>query len=261
MKGYKVFNPDWTCRGFKYEVGKIYEIDSTPILCENGFHFCERAADCFNYYRFSPYNKVAEVEALGITDTDGTKTCTNKIKIVREINWEDVLKMVNIGKNCSGIGNTGDFNSGNYNSGWSNCGDYNTGYCNYGDYNSGKYNFGDYNTGNCNGGNRNTGDHNIGNYNIGDWNTASMSYGCFNSVKNNCENITMFNKPSDWTLEIWLHSQARFILNNIPDNADRLQWWNNLCDNNKEAIRALPNFDEKIFLEILSAEKFFRENK
>ena len=25
MKGYKVFNPDWTCRNFQYEVGKTYE--------------------------------------------------------------------------------------------------------------------------------------------------------------------------------------------------------------------------------------------
>ena len=27
VKGYKVFNPDWTCRGFQYEVGKIFEED------------------------------------------------------------------------------------------------------------------------------------------------------------------------------------------------------------------------------------------
>ena len=247
MKGYKVFNPDWTCRGFKYEVGKIYEINSNNGF---GFHFCERVVDCFNYYSFSPSNKVAEIEVLGITDTDGIKTYTNKIKIVREINWEDVLKIVNIGKYCSGIRNTGGCNSGNYNSGCSNCGNSNTGYCNYGDYNSGRYNLGDYNTG----------DHNIGDYNVGDWNTASMSYGCFNSV-DNCTNITMFNKPSNWTLETWFFSKARFILNDIPDGADRLQWWNNLCNDNKEAIRELPNFDEKIFLEILTAEKFFRENK
>ena len=25
VKGFKVFNPDWTCRGFQYEVGKTYE--------------------------------------------------------------------------------------------------------------------------------------------------------------------------------------------------------------------------------------------
>lgn len=27
MKGYKVFNSDWTCRGFQYDVGQVYEID------------------------------------------------------------------------------------------------------------------------------------------------------------------------------------------------------------------------------------------
>lgn len=29
MKGYKVFNGDWTCRDFKYEVGKT-EVKSIP---------------------------------------------------------------------------------------------------------------------------------------------------------------------------------------------------------------------------------------
>ncbi len=27
MEGYKVFEPDWTCRGFQYEVGKTFEKD------------------------------------------------------------------------------------------------------------------------------------------------------------------------------------------------------------------------------------------
>lgn len=30
MKGYKVFNPDWTCRGFQYSVGETFEEDVTP---------------------------------------------------------------------------------------------------------------------------------------------------------------------------------------------------------------------------------------
>lgn len=25
MKAYKVFNPDWTCKGFQYEIGKRYD--------------------------------------------------------------------------------------------------------------------------------------------------------------------------------------------------------------------------------------------
>ena len=44
VKGYKVFNPDWTCRGFQYEVGKIFEEDVKPSCCDRGFHFCEKAA-------------------------------------------------------------------------------------------------------------------------------------------------------------------------------------------------------------------------
>lgn len=64
IKGYKVFNPDWTCRGFEYEVGQTYEEDVEPIVCDRGFHFCEKAADCFNYYQFNSVNKVAEVIAL-----------------------------------------------------------------------------------------------------------------------------------------------------------------------------------------------------
>lgn len=32
MKGYKVFNKDWTCRGFQYEVGKTYEMEKAPGL-------------------------------------------------------------------------------------------------------------------------------------------------------------------------------------------------------------------------------------
>ena len=57
MRGYKVFNNDWTCRDFQYEVGKTYKHDGKISLCGSGFHFCEKAVDCFNYYGFSSENK------------------------------------------------------------------------------------------------------------------------------------------------------------------------------------------------------------
>lgn len=90
MKGYKVFEPDWTCKGFQYEVGKTFEEDFTPSCCNRGFHFCTDLKDCFSYYNFDPNNKVAEVEALGDIDaeSDNSKHCTNKIKIVREVTWK-----------------------------------------------------------------------------------------------------------------------------------------------------------------------------
>ena len=201
MKGYKVFNKDWTCRGFQYEVGKTYEMEKAPVCCDRGFHFCGRLVDCFNYYGFDSENKVAEVEALGAINDDGNekKYCTNKIKIVRELTWYEVLDLVNTEKNNTGRNNSGPCNTGDDNTGYRNTGDNNTGNRNTGDYNVGYYNTGhkntgDCNTGCCNRGNGNTGCWNTGHRNTGDWNIAGHSTGCFNT-KEEC--ILFFNKPSD----------------------------------------------------------------
>lgn len=273
MKGYKVFKPDWTCRGFQYSVGKTFEEDVTPSCCNRGFHFCTELKDCFNYYSFNPNNKVAEVEALGEIDTeiDGSKHCTNKIKIIREISWEEVLRMLNTGKANMGFGNIGNYNSGNYNSGSYNSGTHNTGKNNSGNYNSGNCNDGSYNSGNCN----------DGDYNTGDWNKTNFSSGCFNTEESK---ILMFNKPSDWSIEDWRCSKAKELLNTISYNAlqwvhsdkmteeekeqypkykttggylkklDKIEcnqlWWNTLSDCDKNVIKSLPNFDAEIFKEI-----------
>ena len=197
MKGYKVFNSDWTCKSFHYKVGETYEIDGKPTCCKKGFHFCKKLVDCFNYYSFDPNNKVAEIECLGDVDFGEDKYCTNKIKIIKELSWEEVLTLVNSGDcntgrcntgnnnsgDCnSGDCNTGHCNTGNNNTGNNNTGDYNTGYCNTGYCNSGNrnignYNSGDYNSGRCNSGNRNSGRCNSGNYNTGDYNTGDYNTG------------------------------------------------------------------------------------
>ena len=235
MKGYKVFKPDWTCRGFYYEVGKTYEMKEDPVCCERGFHFCGKLIDCFNYYKFDSENKVAEIEATGAIDDDGNeeKYCTNKIKIVRELSWHEVLDLVNTGKDNTGRDNTGDRNTGDRNTGNRNTGDWNTGNRNTGDWNTGNRNTGDWNTGNrntgdwntgdrntgnrntgdWNTGNRNTGDWNTGDWNTGNWNSADYSTGCFNTET---ENIRLFNKPSDWTYHDWLNSKARYVMNDCP---------------------------------------------
>ena len=183
VKGYKVFNPDWTCRGFKYTVGETFEEEVELSVCNRGFHFCEKAADCFNYYHFDPANKVAEVLALGDVVTKGDKSCTNKIQIVREIPWTELLKIVNTGKSCSGYRNSGNFNSGNHNSGNFNSGDKNSG-----NWNSGNWNSGDNNSGNCNTGNKNSGNWNSGNFNSGDNNSGNCNNGNWNSGNKNSGN-------------------------------------------------------------------------
>lgn len=95
MKGYKVFNSDWTCIGFQYEVGKTYEMDEKPRICDKGFHFCKKLIDCFFYYPFDyTRTKIAEVEALGdikgYNSDETSKCCTNKIRIIREIPFSNL---------------------------------------------------------------------------------------------------------------------------------------------------------------------------
>jgi hypothetical protein len=114
IKGFKVFNSDFTCRGFQFEIGKEYKHKGKIEICSSGFHFCTKANDCFEYYSFNPENKVCEVEALGKTEThnEDSKVCTNHIRIICELTWHEVLDAVNMGKGNTGRANSGDRNSG-----------------------------------------------------------------------------------------------------------------------------------------------------
>ena len=130
----------------------------------------------------------------------------------------------------------------------------------------------------CNTGDRNTGNCNTGNCNTGDWNCAFGSSGCFNTGE---PTITMFNKPSSWTLRDWMNSDARYYLNQIPKNVVEWVWSSDMTDKEKKEhpeykttdgylkvldesecaqiwwdgvdehvhgiIKALPNFDAAIF--------------
>ena len=242
MKGYKVFNPDFTCIGFQYEVGKTYEEGVVPSVCKVGFHFCTKLVDCFSCYDFDPNNKVAEIEAIGDIDEGDNKCCTNKITIVKEIAWQEVLEIVNTGKGDTGLRNSGDCNSGNRNSGNRNSGNRNSGNrnsgnCNSGDWNSGDcnssdWNSGDRNSGNCNSGNRNSGDWNSGDWNSGDWNKTSFSSGVFCTEQ---PKLIMFNKPTEITFAEWKNSRACRLLNRIDFRPTEFTWPSNMTDEEKAA--------------------------
>lgn len=67
VKGFKVFNPDWTCRGYQYEVGKTYEENVIPMVCDRGFHFCKQARN-FNRVKFKPikgYENLYSISSKG----------------------------------------------------------------------------------------------------------------------------------------------------------------------------------------------------
>ena len=231
VKGFKVFNPDWTCRGFQYEVGKVYEEDVKPRVCDSGFHFCKQAKDCFNYYSFNTENKVAEVIALGDIAEDGDKCSTNIIQIVREVTWQEVLTIVNTGKACTGLCNSGDCNSGDWNSG---------------DWNKAS------NVAGC-------------------FNTQSRKLKFFDKETEmtfeqwkNSEACWLMNRidfrPADW---IWSNEMSDVEKIEHPehettggylkirDNTDACtEWWNGLSKNEKQVIMNIPNFDADKFFNI-----------
>ena len=95
------------------------------------------------------------------------------------------------------------------------------------------------------------------------------------------QKIMFFNKSSDWSYSDWLSSEARKLLNHIPQNVvewiwsndmtdeekeqhptykttggylkvlDESEcgqlWWRGLSDRKKEVIKTMPNFDADIF--------------
>ena len=164
-------------------------------------------------------------------------------------------------------GNTGDCNTGNWN----------TGDCNTGNWNTGDCNTGNWNTGDWNTGNRNTGDCNTGNWNTGDWNTTNFSNGFFNTEE--VEIINVFDKPcmkSVWD-EVSKPGCLYFSLTQWIDESEmsdvekqenpsfsctggylkkydyKEAFTKSVTEASKEdrdLIRALPNFNNEKFLEI-----------
>lgn len=96
IKSYKGFDKNLCCRGFQYEVGKEYEIEGRIKCCERGFHACENPFEVFYYYDML-HSRFCEVEQSGElnkgTNTDITKVCSSKIKIVTELKLADMIRL------------------------------------------------------------------------------------------------------------------------------------------------------------------------
>lgn len=99
MKGYKGMDKDMRCRGFQFEVGKTYRIAGEVELCKNGFHFCEKLFDVFQYYEKGEPHRYFEIEASGTIKSDGQKSVAEEIAIIRE------LEEVEINRAFYGYGN------------------------------------------------------------------------------------------------------------------------------------------------------------
>ena len=69
----------------------------------------------------------------------------------------------------------------------------------------------------------------------------------------------LFNQLSDWTLKDWHDSEAKRILDVYVSvspiektKEEMLKWqhWNQLSQEQKNIVMAIPNFDKKIFKQI-----------
>ena len=188
----------------------------------------------------------------------------------------------NSGNHNSGSWNSGDCNSGNSNSGHSNTGDNNSGSRNSGYWNIGNWNIGSFNSGHSNTGNHNSGDYNTGDWNSGYHNTGNWNAGIFNTGA--CEYTFAFNQlvkkqalkclPSipflrfklvEWIPEKHMSPEEKeqhpeYIVTEgylkkydykeafrkSFEKAKRLPDW----PEQLERLKALPNFNFKIFEEI-----------
>ena len=94
---YKGFNSDWTCRGFRYEVGKSYKMDGDAIACQRGFHACENPVDVLSYYFIGDDGSLArfaQVEQAGqiARHDEDSKIASTEITIKAEIRFPEIVK-------------------------------------------------------------------------------------------------------------------------------------------------------------------------
>lgn len=225
-RGYKVTDENMQCRGFQFELNKVFKEAGDPIPCKKGFHYCLIAADCFDYYGFSSSNRVFEIIDHGKTIVQDNKSCTNEIQLVRELTWHEVLNVVNSGKDNTGLKNTGNRNTGYRNTGYRNTGAFCTN-------NNPKVLLFDNET----------------DILVRDW----ENHPAFELMANYLNvNIWIWsNEMTDEEKEKFpSHKTSEGYLKSIPPHEAWYNMWHNLTDKNKKVFTSLPNFDKVKFKEI-----------
>ena len=175
------------------------------------------------HYNFNSKNKVAEVIAYGEVRTEGDKSCTDKLEIVREIPWDEVLRIVNIGKNCTGRYNTGDYNTG--------------------DWNKSSYNTGCFNTE----------EQKIMLFNkpsdmtYREWMDSDAKYLLNQIPKDVVEWVYEVDMTDEEKEQHPTYEATGGYLKVLNESECGQIWWNGLSDHQKNVIKAIPNFDPDIF--------------
>jgi len=217
MKGYKAFLPNMMTQhgdDTVYEVGKTYTVEGEIKICENGYHFCKKCVDVYDYY--SKPCRICEVSVTGAVQTQGNKSVGRRLKILRELTADEISSLCN-----SGYWNSGDWNSGDWNSG-----NRNSGYCNTTEPTVRLF------------------DHQT-DITFSDF-QQSRAYGLLCHMPSDCliwkysEYMTDDEKAAHPEHE----TTGGFL---YLEKADRQAWWESLSNENKAAITSMPYFDANKF--------------
>ena len=82
-------------------------MDEKPIICGRGFHYCINAENVLRYYPIKSDFKLHEIEDINEDESQhqydydllSSKSCSNHIKIIREITDPDELMNPNLSQN------------------------------------------------------------------------------------------------------------------------------------------------------------------
>lgn len=92
MIGFKGFNDDMTCIGYRYEIGKTYITPKEQVLlCSTGFHFCHTPEHVLCFYA-GPTCKYAKIKAEEKIIVASNKCVTSKITILELLTKDQLLK-------------------------------------------------------------------------------------------------------------------------------------------------------------------------
>lgn len=154
------------CQEHQFELGVRYSIPENLELkmCKTGFHSCNTLLQVTEFYPPTD-SRYFEVEVEDTISGDN-KNVSRHITLIRELTFNEVMRLLNFKKDGSLLGPEDDqTNLGFYNHGNNNRGNHNVGNFNHGNDNYGNSNYGNFNRGNNNHGNSNYGNSNYGNSN------------------------------------------------------------------------------------------------
>ena len=98
-KAFDLRNDNLFCRNYQFTPNKWSKEKFNIEPCKRGYHYCTNLFEIFNYYSGKLDKDIAIYECeVGdkVIETKTSKCCTNKIKPVKRLYREDIIKLLNV---------------------------------------------------------------------------------------------------------------------------------------------------------------------